>query len=424
MAIQRPTTDAGPEGNARLRALDSLQLMDTPPEERFDRITRMAREVFSVPIAAVNLLDDEHLFNKSPQPQGRMRWPRNQTFCNVTVQQQDLVVVPDARQDPRLGSLPDVVSGRGVRFYAGRPLSVPNGQRVGTLCLYDVRPRTLDEAERRTLDELGRWAERELQDSAELDRAHEVQQALLPRALRGNRLRTGRHLHALPQRRRRLLHLAGTPGRLDLTLVDVMGKGTAAALMAATIRSAVRAAPAGDPADVLNSVAGTLLEDLDVTGILATAIQATIHTGNGEITYADAGHGLSRIVGPDGNHTRLPAGGLPLGVGEPNSWAAIPARLEPGHTLICFTDGLLDLYGGTLQALGHMADIVHEAKDPASVMKNSGNSPPACVRTMTSQPSPYAGPFSTHELPDSDFDRGHGPVHRQTSAISLRVFPS
>ncbi|MBT2551282.1 SpoIIE family protein phosphatase [Arthrobacter sp. ISL-65] len=91
-------------------------------------------------------------------------------------------------------------------------------------------------------------------------------------------------------------------------------------------------------------MAGTLLEDLDVTGILATAIQATIHTGSGEITYADAGHGLSLIVDPDGNYTRLPAGGLPLGVGEPKSWPATPARLVPGHTLICFTDGLLDLY--------------------------------------------------------------------------------
>ncbi|MBT2551281.1 GAF domain-containing protein [Arthrobacter sp. ISL-65] len=81
----------------------------------------MAREVFKVPLAAVNLLDDDHLFNKSPPTPGRMWMPRDQTFCNVTVQQQDMIVVPDARKDPRFRSLPEVAGGRGSAFTpAGR----------------------------------------------------------------------------------------------------------------------------------------------------------------------------------------------------------------------------------------------------------------------------------------------------------------
>ncbi|WP_314192414.1 GAF domain-containing SpoIIE family protein phosphatase [uncultured Arthrobacter sp.] len=284
----------------------------------------------------------------------------------MTVQQRDLIVVPDARKDPHFKTLPDVTGGRGVRFYAGRTLS---GQPVGTLCLYHVVPRTLDEAERRTLDGLGTWAEHELQDSADQDRAYEVQQALLP-VPSGT---AGYELAGicLPYR-----SVGGdfyswreTPDRVDLTLVDVMGKGTAAALMAAIIRTAVRAARQGDPAHILDSVAETLREDLDVTGILATAIQATIHTGTGEISFADAGHGLSLIVGADGSCTRLPSGGFPVGVGEPGSWPTGHARLEPGDTLICSPDGLLDLFGGTLEALDHVAGIVQQAKNPASVMQ-------------------------------------------------------
>ncbi|MBT2551279.1 SpoIIE family protein phosphatase [Arthrobacter sp. ISL-65] len=108
-----------------------------------------------------------------------------------------------------------------------------------------------------------------------------------------------------------------------------MGEGTAAALMAATIRSAVRAAPEGDPAGLLNQVAETLLYDLDVTGILAMAIQATIDTVKGEITYADAGHGLA--VGVRASAAPIAAG--PWACSDPH-----PGKDPPPSARCCSED--------------------------------------------------------------------------------------
>lgn len=125
----------------RVRALNALRLMDSAPEERFDRITRLARELFDVPVAAVTLLDEQRLFSKSPQVPGRTVMKRRDSFCDVTIRQSGLLVVPDATLDARFSWKPEVAGGRGVRFYAGRPLSVGGGHRVGSLCLFDVKPR-------------------------------------------------------------------------------------------------------------------------------------------------------------------------------------------------------------------------------------------------------------------------------------------
>jgi len=165
---------------ARLRALQALNLIGTAPEERFDRITRMAREIFGVPVAAVNLVDDKELFIKSPTVPGARTMARADTFCDVTISSPDLLVVEDAAADPRFAAKPDVAGGRGVRFYAGRPLTINGEHRVGTLCLFDNKTRELNDEDRKMLDELGAWAEKELYDSMDIDRAHDIQQALLP----------------------------------------------------------------------------------------------------------------------------------------------------------------------------------------------------------------------------------------------------
>jgi GAF domain-containing protein len=118
-AMTEVESDSGER--ARVRALHSLDLMGTAPEERFDRITRIARELFDVPVAAVNLLDERELFVKSPSVHGPRTMDRSDTFCDATISSPGLLVVEDATADPRFASKPDVAGGRGVRFYAGRP---------------------------------------------------------------------------------------------------------------------------------------------------------------------------------------------------------------------------------------------------------------------------------------------------------------
>ena len=342
----------------RLAALQRLNLMDSPAEERFDRITRAAMEIFNVPGAAVTLLDSEQLFVKSPQNLARRFLPRTETFCDAAITSPEIFMVPDATADGRFAKLPDVTGPSGIRFYAGRPLSVEPGTRVGTLCLYDVRPRELSGDELCQLDDLGAWVESELRDSAARDRARTVQQAMLPSAV----LAPGYEGAGLFLPKNEVggdfysWWELGTD--LCLAIADVMGKGTAAALMAATVRGAIHSTGTTDPGDAMEVASSLLRGDLEQTATFATAFLATLDTISGTLRYADAGHGLSLIVSPDGSHRRLQGSGLPLGLGGSGSWQTCTDVLLPGQTLVSFTDGVLDLFDGTLEALGEVAGAI------------------------------------------------------------------
>lgn len=355
----------------RVAALQRLNLVDSPAEERFDRITRTAKNLFDVPIAAVTLVDDANLHVKSPQT--TLVIPREESFCNQAITDPGILVVPDATADRRFAQLPGVSGPAGIRFYAGRPLNAAPGMRVGTLCLYDTSPRELSADQLCQLDELGAWAEAELQDSADRDRARSIQQALLPSAAPAAegyevlgmflpRSEVGGDFYSWKEEGP-MLHLA---------IADVMGSGTGAALMAATVRGAIHRTGASDPGTALDIASDLLNRDLERTATFATAFLATLDRGTGTLSYADAGHGLSMIVSPDGSYTRLHAHGLPLGLGEPGSWVTSTAVLRPGDTLASFTDGVLDLYDGTLAALDEVAALIAGA-EPAAVLKEIGH---------------------------------------------------
>lgn len=153
---------------------------------------------------------------------------------------------------------------------------------------------------------------------------------------------------------------------LSLAIADVMGKGTAAALMAATVRSAVHSTGTADPGAALELTDSLVGRDLERTSTFATAFLASVDTSSGTLRYADAGHGLSLILSPDGSHRRLHGNGLPLGLG--GSWQTCTDVLLPGQTLASFTDGVLDLYDGSLEALDELA-LALKGLDPAQAVE-------------------------------------------------------
>jgi PAS domain S-box-containing protein len=139
---------------ARLRTLDQYDVLDTPPTEAFDRITRLAARLFDVPIAMVNFIDREDQWCLSAHGLAMERADRKVSFCARAIQQGDVMVVPDAREDARFADNPFVTGEPHIRFYAGAPLTAPNGYRLGTLCLIDDEPRSFSEADRETLNDL------------------------------------------------------------------------------------------------------------------------------------------------------------------------------------------------------------------------------------------------------------------------------
>lgn len=150
----------------RLEALYSLGLLDTPAEERFDRWTRMAQRYFNVPISLICLVDVDRQWFKSRQGLSATETERNISFCGHAIQTDELFIIESADTDPRFHDNPLVTGPPYIRFYAACPLRAPNGQRVGTLCLIDDKPRKFPAKDAQLLKELGLLVEQELAKQA------------------------------------------------------------------------------------------------------------------------------------------------------------------------------------------------------------------------------------------------------------------
>lgn len=157
LAPRKPDDEA-----ARLKNLHSLKLLDTAPEERFDRLTRLARRLFDVPIALVSLVDANRQWFKSSAGLDASETPREISFCGHAILQDQILEICDAEQDERFHDNPLVTDKPGIRFYAGHPLGLEDGSKLGTLCLLDTRPRKLNDEERELLRDLARMAEQEM----------------------------------------------------------------------------------------------------------------------------------------------------------------------------------------------------------------------------------------------------------------------
>lgn len=151
---------------ARLGALRELAILDTPAEARFDRLTRLARDLFGVPIALVSLVDEDRQWFKSRQGLPAPETSREVSFCaHAILAERDVFVIPDATRDERFADNPLVTGAPDIRFYAGAPLSTSDGQQVGTLCVIDRSPRVWTAEQSDALRDLADIVEAELERS-------------------------------------------------------------------------------------------------------------------------------------------------------------------------------------------------------------------------------------------------------------------
>jgi len=147
---------------SRLETLRALNILDTSPEERFDRLTRLAKRLFDVPIVLLSLVDENRQWFKSCEGLNVTETSRDISFCGHAILGDDVLLVPDALLDQRFFDNPLVVDDPKIRFYAGCPLRVPNGSKLGTLCLMDHNPRSMDLGDLDLLRDLVRMAELEV----------------------------------------------------------------------------------------------------------------------------------------------------------------------------------------------------------------------------------------------------------------------
>jgi PAS domain S-box-containing protein len=244
---QAPAVAATPgtdDEGLRLEALRRHAILDTPPEPELDRLAQLAAALVGTPIALVSLVDQDRLWFKARLGLDRRQTPRAGSFCASAIQGRELLVVEDAREDPRFAHHPLVAGAPGVRFYAGAPLVTRDGFRLGTLCALDLRPRGLTAPQAHGLEALAAC----LADRLELRRLQREQ----------------RQLEQAAHASERLLRLLLDTVRASLGTLAVPGDGPGPRLAAEK--------PLGDPAEaVLGGLAAMPLPEQDEGGPPALA---------------------------------------------------------------------------------------------------------------------------------------------------------
>ncbi len=180
----------------RLAALRAYHILDTGPEDAYDRVVELARVLFNSPIAAVAFMDETRLWFKARSGFQATEEPREIVFCDHVIRQDGVMVVPDLQLDARFVGNPLVWESPKLRFYAGAPLITPGGQRLGTVCIMSPEPRTdFGEAESRRLAALAGIVSHELELRLQAARAERLaaERGLLLQAVE-HRLRGGLQL--------------------------------------------------------------------------------------------------------------------------------------------------------------------------------------------------------------------------------------
>lgn len=335
------------------------------PEERYDRVVRLAQAIFGAPIAALNLIGNDSQFTVASVgfPKGQM--PAENSVCHVTVQQDEILEVHDLREDERFAAIPEVAGPPRVRFYAGIPVRGQSGQNVGALCILDLTPRTLGRQQREMLADLGALLERELAVQEEMDLAGQVQQLMLPTAAPdipgveiAGRVQPAREAGGDYFDWFVVNDPDGATRRLQVVLGDVMGKGLAASLIASEVRAVLRGhSRYTDVGDAVARTSTTTRHDLEANSRFSTLWVGRLDPITGALDYVDAGHGLAIIASQRG-YRRLYQEYLPLGMPIEDAWAKDSDVLADDELLVVVSDGVFDVFDdsfeeaeGRLQAL-------------------------------------------------------------------------
>jgi len=157
----------------RLKILDDLRIVYSPSEERFDRVTRLAKRIFNVPIVAISLITSNTQWFKSSQGLTVCETTREVSFCGHAILGEDTFIIPDTTKDDDFSDNPLVIDEPFIRFYAGHPIHF-NSTKLGTICIIDTRPRRFTLGDIDTLKSLALWVENELKLSLYKDSQQEL----------------------------------------------------------------------------------------------------------------------------------------------------------------------------------------------------------------------------------------------------------
>lgn len=352
----------------RLAAVRRYNVLDTPPDGAFERVTALAARLFDVPIAIVSIVDQDRIWFKSHHGIDVSEIDRDPGLCASAILQGEPWVVTDASVDPRTLANPLVAGALGLRFYLGAPLTTADGYNLGTLCVIDKRPRTVSASDIATITDLAVMVVDELELRLAAQRTIDVEHGLRQQAeLFSAALQTSLLPPCLPTipglEIAALFRPAGgalvggdfydlfpvTPSIWGCVIGDVCGKGPVAASRSALARYGLRgAAVHGDsPAATLHRVnqallAGSQIDEDSFCTLVLALIEPTprgFHT-----RLAVGGHPLPTVLRRDGVVTAIGRPGSIVGSFGDTEFYDDEVLLEAGDTLVLVTDGLQEIH--------------------------------------------------------------------------------
>jgi sigma-B regulation protein RsbU (phosphoserine phosphatase) len=384
--------DSEPERIAAVRRYDVL---DTPPDGAFERVTALAAKHFDVPISIVSIVDTDRIWFKSHHGVDAEQIDREPGLCASAILQDTPWIVENAATDPRTMSNPLVAGELGLRFYAGAPLTTHDGHNLGTLCVIDAEPREFSDDQASTLADMAAI----VMDELELRRAARLtvdQESLL----RGQ----AETMNAALQQSLLPLGVPRLPGTDIATLFrpadagvvggdfydvfevgemavfvvgDVSGKGPAAASVTALARHALRTAAlgTGSPAAMLETLNRAMFIGHGETHpehFCTVLVVTGRRQGDGlALSAAAAGHPPGLLIGAGGEVAELGAAAPPAGAYRDAAFADRAATLSAGDALVMFTDGITEARTpeGLLGTGGLTGELVaHRAGDAAGLV--------------------------------------------------------
>ncbi len=367
------TVPTNVEEENRLTAVRRYDVLDTPPDQAFDRLCALAARICNTPIGLVTIVDADRIWFKARFGLDIEEIDRDPGLCASAILQDDAWIIEDARTDPRTLTNPLVASDFGLQFYLGIPLRTHDGHNLGTLCVLDFEPRPATASEVRNLTDLASVVIDELElrlasaRTVALEAESRIQAESLARNLQKSLSPPSLpHLACIelaaeyiPANREQVggdfYDAFQTGGGFGLLVGDVRGHGPEAAALASKARHSLRALTAytdKSPAQILADL------NVDVMRVQAydtqrhctvALVRATPEGPGFTATVALAGHPRPRILRGDGSVEHIGTLGSLVGHFTPASFAVADtdAYLGPGDTLVMYTDGLTEASGSS-----------------------------------------------------------------------------
>lgn len=346
----------------RLAALRSYDILDTPAEEAFDDITRLIGHICQVPIAVINLIDEDRQFFKSEIGLGVRETPLDVSICAHALLQKGLFIVADTLQDARFVNNPLVTGAPHLRFYAGALLETPDGHPLGTLCVLDYRTRELSPEQTSALQTLARHVmhllELRRRYNHEKRIAETLQRAMLLRPHEGQF--PGLAVEPIYEAAWAEAEVGGDfydafalpGGKVALVVGDVAGKGLAAAARSAEVKYALRVylRESPSPSEAMARLNAFLCDAQQTDNragdaFVALAV-AVVDPTTGETSVTQAGLEPPLVRRASGMVEAVEQGAMPLGITGDAVYQDQTLNLAAGDLLLLLTDGITESRSG------------------------------------------------------------------------------